>query len=163
MDRLSRVLDAVAILRPPPAPEGAPGGESIALVPLAVAVAVTALVAFAVGLLVGRVLGARKQRATAPPVLRIEAWRNGEAVVLGYGRGREEAGAAVEAHRARFRRERTGGAVVLIEPVSDALVAVRPVDEEPPREGAEAPARPRARPAAVAARSGALDPSRRAP
>ena len=156
MDRLPRVLDAFAILPPPPPPEGAPGGESAGLLPLVVA----ATLALGLGLLVGWALGGRRRRASASPsVVRIELWRNGEAVVLGYGRTPEDAHAAAEAHRARLRRARSRGAVVLIEPVTDAIVALRPVDEELPRHKAPAHDWPRARPVVTAARAGVSDPS----
>lgn len=127
---LVRVL---AVLPPPPRPDVASGGDSgSSSVPWIVGIATAVVVAFGVGLVVGRAVVGRRARAAArPAIYRIELWRNGEAEVLGYA-DRDGAG-AMEAHVAALRAKRGRGAVVLIEPISDAIVALRPVaTEEPP-------------------------------
>ena len=126
---LVRVL---AVLPPPPRPDVASGGDSgSSTVPWIVGIATAVVVAFGVGLVVGRAVVGRRARAARPAIYRIELWRNGEAEVLGYGNG--DATGAMEANLAALRAKRGRGAVVLIEPISDAIVALRPVaTEEPP-------------------------------
>ena len=133
MDGSVRALSFVASLPPPPRPDSAGGDGSGTGLPLAVWLTMAAVVAFGVGLVAGRVLAARGRRAaSAPSVYRIDLWRNGEATVLGYAAAADK-GTALETHVAALRAKRVRGAVVLIEPVSDAIVALRCLTtEEPP-------------------------------
>jgi len=134
MDALVHALHLLALLPPPPRPDAAPGGDGSGFsLPLGVWLAISLIAAFGLGLVGGRVRGARGTRAAAPPpTYRIDLWRNGEAKVLGYTAAADN-NAVLERHLAAMRAKRVRGAVVLIEPVSDTIVALRSLTaEEPP-------------------------------
>jgi len=134
MDGLVRALHLVALLPPPPQPDATSGGDGSGLsVPLVAWVATAVAIAFGLGLVVGRVMSARGKRArSTPSIYRIDLWRNGTAKVLGYTDA-DAKGAALDIYLAALRAKRVRGAVVLIEPISDSIVALRSLTaEEPP-------------------------------
>ena len=144
MDTLIRAGSLAVVALPPPPQPGETAVDGARAWPLLLTAGLTlgALALFALGVVVGRALALRgARRAAGTSLVRIERWRNGDAVVLGYAAG-DAASAALRDHLARLRAARALGAVVLIEPLSDRIMALRPIDEEPSSARAPLPARP---------------------
>jgi hypothetical protein len=123
-----------ASLPPPPEPNG--GGQGGVLdrpLLLAAGLAIAVLLAFGAGLLVGRArIGQRSAARRSLAALRLELWHNGEATILGYAGDPAGGDHTFACHLARLRAAGAPGALVLIDPVPDAIVALVPVQPEPP-------------------------------
>ena len=158
MDVLIRAWSFTTLALPPPPQPGGTAADDERAWPLLLTAGLTlaALALFALGVAVGRALSARgARRPVDTPLVRIERWRDGEAVVLGYAIG-ETATVALREHLVRLRTDRVPGTVVLIEPLSDRIVALRPIDEEPAPLRKSSPARPA--PPTIARRRDAATP-----
>jgi hypothetical protein len=118
-----------AALPPPPVPEASDGGSGAVWPLLAVAgLTLALLTACAIGVMVERVRVARRRRRLSDPVVgRIELWHDGAADVIGYAADPASGDPTFAVHLARARAEGGRGTLVLIDPVSDAIVALCPI------------------------------------
>ncbi len=93
-------------------------------------VVATVLGALLAGFVAGVLVGRRRLGRRTSSMFRIELSRNGEADVLGYTAIPAMSDPTFAHHLARLRCEGVRGALVLIEPVSDAIVALCPIQQE---------------------------------
>ena len=127
-------------LPPPPAPgptDNADGG-GLPLIGYAIGLLLVALVAGAGWWWRQRIRGRGARIAsagslvpTAGPAFRIEHWHGGEAVVLDHAVDRDAGDAAVVRCATSLEAVQGQGSVVLIDDLTDELIALRPLDAAP--------------------------------